>query len=608
MSKIYSELRRLAASIAEEAGTGPLARIKESMLITEKLGYIEKLIDNAEKESTALGLRWSPEEDFFANKVQTEIPTLSHEPSLDVQATAHHVNHALIMGDNLLGLISLLPAYRGKAKCIIIDPPYKSDNDEWVFRDKFSHSFWLTLLCARLVIAKMLLRRDGVVHIHIDEREMAHLKLLMVSLFTEDAYIATNIWKKKAGGGNDSGAIVADHEYILSSGVSAVEKPRLYLDRMAVVGNNYPLEDENGKYTTVRLDVLGVKYSAGLDFPIEGPDGLIYKPEVRADGTRSCWRWSESTVAAYKEDLVFKNGKVYTKNYEKDAYKPRTLLTDDRFGRTATGKGDLKRILGPGKFPYPKPVELVKHFIRISTAEDDIIIDFFAGSGTTAQAVAEVNLEDGGQRKAVLITDAGLASEEGPSAAATDKQKARAVHIARDITHERIRRVLTGEDWADGKEHPNLDQGLQVFTLGTAPATAPRVLGFTEDGPILSDEEELVPHDALAEAQGDTIKAAALLAYSAVIVSETPEYVLGASTDGRAIIIPRDHDALDEDSTSLDEALRFSDAQSAVIVTATPGERYEWMTLLSVACEVDALGARVVSEWHSAKKVIRSTT
>lgn len=603
---VYRELRQVADSIAEEAGTGPFAAMKASMALAEKATQLEKLIDRAEKESNALGLRWTPEEDYFAGKVQSEIPTLSHERNLDVQARPGQVNHALLLGDNLLGLIALLPAYKGCVKAIIIDPPYKSDSDEMTFRDNYSHSFWLTLMCVRLIIAKKLARRDGIVHIHIDEREMAHLKLLMTALFTEDAYIATQIWKKKAGGGNDTGAIVADHEYILSSGVSAIEKPLMFLDPLAEVSTSYTEQDENGKYALERLDKPSLPYLKSLDFTIVAPDGTRYDPAPRSDGTKVRWRWSESTVVADMDQLVFKNGSVYTKNYEKDAHKPRTLLTEDRFGRTRTGKGDLKRILGAGKFSYPKPVELVKHLIRISTREDDIIVDFFAGSGTTAQATAELNLEDGGRRKAILITDAGLASESGPSAAVTAKQKAKAINIGEDITHERLRRVLTGEDWADGKSHPNLEQGLQVFRLGTTPTVKREVLGYSENGAILSTEFEKMPFSDIAESLSSSIESLAMLRYRAAVAVDAPAYLLLGAESGAAVVLPRDHYELDDDSSALIADIRALDTETVYIVTPTAAMTYEWMSGLPWTCAVDPLGDKMVNEWHAAKETIRS--
>jgi adenine-specific DNA-methyltransferase len=601
---IYSDLRALAVDIQNSVDRDSLTRDSDiTRKVIENVGRIGVLLDDAEKQSQALGLRWVPEEDHFASELRTHLPFFKRIPDADVVTPDGGVAHSLIQGDNLLALVALAATHKGSVKLVLIDPPYVSNSDEMTFRDRFSHSFWLTLMAARLIAAKRLLQKDGIIYVHIDDSELRHLWLLMDAIFGEDAFVANQIWKKKAGGGNDAHGITTDHEYVLTFGASPLVKPTFYLDSVAVAGESYPLQDENGNYTLIRLDKTSLRYAPTLDFPIVGPDGETYLPEIRVPGQKVCWRWSQANVAAYKDDLVFKDGKVYTKNYEKDAQQPRTLLTDERFGRSQTGKGNLKVVLGSDKFSFPKPVELIKHLVRIATAEDDIVLDFFAGSGTTGQAVAELNTEDGGTRQAILVTDAGLASEAGPSAATTDKQRARAVNIAQDITRERLRRVLTGEDWADGKPHPSLGQGLQVFEMGLLPSRKREVVKYNVDGAVYGKGTEPKKDAELYRELRPYLFAAALIAHNAVPVLETAEFSLAVSHDSRAVIVAHDSEALDDDEDVF-ESLRVAisslgDVSSAVVVSEDD-TAYDWEERLGLICTNDPLAAKLVGEWRAA--------
>jgi len=199
------------------------------------------------------------------------------------------------------------------------------------------------------------------------------------------------------------------------------------------------LVDEQGrKYGLDRLDKQSLGYQESLDFPIKGPDGRIYRVEHKDPKNKVArWRWSKETVEERYDELVFKWPYVYTKNYEKDAFIPRSLLIDERFGRTRTGKTELKSIFGGSIiFEHPKPSRLIKHLLAISTEQDDIILDSFAGSGTTAHAVLALNKEDGGNRKFILVEMEDYADR---------------------ITAERMRRVIKGVPTAKDE---NLKNGL----------------------------------------------------------------------------------------------------------------------------------------------------
>jgi adenine-specific DNA-methyltransferase len=328
-----------------------------------------------------------------------------------IERSPEKPTHAVINAENFHALEALMFTHRAKIDVIYIDPPYNTGNSSWAYNDDFvdnqdvyRHSKWLAFIERRLLLAKALLKPDGIVFVSIDDAEQARLKLLMDQVFGAENFVTSLIWKSKAGGANDSDLAV-DHEYVLAYRASAASKLRP--DSMQTAGNNYRLEDSVGRYVLVRLDQQNLQYSKSMDYDLEGPDGQIYRL-THADPTKpnATWRWAKSTVVERMDELVFKDGKVYTKNYEKDAYAPRSLMTDDRFGRTTSGSIDLKNVFGVAKmFDYPKPKKLIEHLLRISTNKDSVVLDFFGGSGTTTVATMGLNAQDGGTRQSILITN-----------------------------------------------------------------------------------------------------------------------------------------------------------------------------------------------------------
>lgn len=359
------------------------------------------------------------------------IPDTKHNKKQDNQNS----ENLYISSDNLDALKHLLKSYWHKVKMIYIDPPYNTGSDGFVYNDSFnftkdeliskmgisseeadrvidmtskgssSHSAWLTFMYPRLYLAKHLLSENGVIFISIDENEFSNLKLLCDDIFGESNFVANLIWKSKSGGANDSRHFATDHEYILCYAKS-IDLLEIYLDKDATVTTSYNKEDEVGKYSLDRLDKQSLGYQETLDFPIIGPDGKEYRvihnnPEVKV----ARWRWGANTVKERYGELVFQWPYVYTKNYEKkDGQKPRSLLIEDRFGRTRTGKTDFVKLFGKELFSSPKPVKLIQYLINISTKQGDTILDFFSGSGTTAQSVIELNQIDNNNRNFILVT------------------------------------------------------------------------------------------------------------------------------------------------------------------------------------------------------------
>ena len=386
----------------------------------------------------------------------------------------------IIHGDNLEALKSLLPKYQGKVNCIYIDPPYNTGNEKWVYNDNVNdvkikkwlgkivgqqgedlsrHDKWLCMMYPRLVLLHKLLASNGIIFISIDDNEFVNLKLLCDEIFGANQNIGNLIWKKKQGGGNDSNNIVVEHEYILVY-AKDISNAKLGLDKNYQLDNKlYPFKDEKGEYGLVTLDKASIQFSQSLVYEIVAPDGTVMLPRI-VKGKQSCWRWSKDKVTRQYDDLVFKNGKVYTKYYKPSGVTQRSLLVDSVYGRTESGNDDIKDVFGTKPFDYPKPVALIKHLIEISTSCDSIILDSFAGSGTTAHAVLNINKKDGGNRKFILIE---------------------MENYADIITAERAKRVING--YGEGKKKVNGTGGtFDYYELGD------RL--FLEDGNINEDISE----------------------------------------------------------------------------------------------------------------------
>ena len=344
-----------------------------------------------------------------------------------------HSQNLLLKGDNLEVLKHLTNAYYEKVKMIYIDPPYNTGSDGFVYQDdrKFtvpqltqlagiseevaqrilsftqsksnSHSAWLTFMYPRLYIARQLLKGDGVIFVSIDDNEVAQLRLLMDEVFGEDNFVSQLIWKSKSGGANDSRFFANDHEYILCYARN-IDRLVINIDKNATVSTSYNLEDKKGKYALDRLDKQSIRYSKSLDYEIKDKEGNSYFPNHKnPNEPNATWRWGKETVEERYNELVFKDGCVYTKNYQKEGSIPRSLLIDERFGRTRTGKTDFTSLFEGAYFSAPKPVKLMKFLIEIGTNPNDLILDFFAGSGTTADAVMQLNAKDEGNRRFILV-------------------------------------------------------------------------------------------------------------------------------------------------------------------------------------------------------------
>lgn len=426
--------------------------------LAERIRSIEGLNDEERSallgllnESKTYGLVWEDKPEAIEERLRTELPVLKEVKSKAIISdNADAPNHIIIEGDNLESLTTLAYTHEGKIDVIYIDPPYNTGNKDFVYNDSYvdsedsyRHSKWLSFMSRRLRIAKKLLSDRGVIFISIDDNEQANLKLLCDDVFGAKNFISQFVWKKKQGGGNDSNNVVTEHEYAICYGRN--DGAYIGLDKNYELDDKlYPFKDKKGEYGLVTLDKASIQISQSLIYEIEGPDGKKYFPRV-VKGKQSCWRWSKTKVETQYDELVFKNGKVYTKYYRPEGVTPRSLLTDARHGRTESGNDDIKEIFDDKPFSYPKPLMLIKHFLSISLGGNSTILDFFAGSGTTLHATMALNADDGGKRQCILCTN----NENG---------------ICENVTYERNKRVINGYTKPNGEAVDGLhDNNLRYF-------------------------------------------------------------------------------------------------------------------------------------------------
>lgn len=416
--------------------------------------------ESVEVGKEVFGMRWPGKAESIRLANLPSHGTLSPDKKESVNFDT--TKNLIIEGDNLEVLKLLQKSYQGKVKMIYIDPPYNTGND-FVYKDDFAdgiknylkqsgqvdddgnllstnsetegrfHSNWMNMMYPRLYLSKNLLTEDGVIFISIDDNEQDNLKKLCNECFGDENFVGQFVWKKGGTGKNDSAFAVVEHEYILAYAKNS-QIAKFGLDPKATVSTSYNRSDEKGNFSLVRLDSKTLGYLESLDFEISDSEGNKYLPE-QVDGRKKVarWRWSMETVKERYSELVFENGYVYTKNYEKEGARPRSLLVDERFGVTRTGRAEAEAALGKsGVFDFPKPVRLIQHLIRVLDDKDALILDFFAGSGTTAQACMDQNFEDGGDRKFLLVQLPAQVDLESEAA------KAGFVSIA-EITKERVR-------------------------------------------------------------------------------------------------------------------------------------------------------------------------
>lgn len=294
------------------------------------------------------------------------------------------LNGELIKADNFQALNSLMPKYRGKIDLIYIDPPYNTGGDGFIYADKFNSSSWLAMMDNRLELAKEFLQDSGSIFISIDDNEQARLKILCDEVFGEENFVANIVWRKRAGGGNDSNHIAVEQEYI---NIYAKNIEHLKTYGIARTNLSKYKKDKVGYYLEKPLNDTSLQDSHGLHYDIRLPNGKILK------GSEYQWKMSENTFYSRleRDEIIFKNNdKVYYKHYIDitSNLKPSSIWYN--FVLNADATNEIKLNFGNKIFDTPKPEKLLKRIIQASSNEESIVLDFFAGSGTTIAAAQKL--------------------------------------------------------------------------------------------------------------------------------------------------------------------------------------------------------------------------
>ncbi|HGH6148440.1 TPA: site-specific DNA-methyltransferase, partial [Neisseria meningitidis] len=454
----------------------------------------------------------------------------------------------LIRGDNLEVLKHLKNAYTNSVKMIYIDPPYNTGSDGFVYQDdrKFtpaelallanidedeaarildftdkgsnSHSAWLTFMYPRLYIARELLKDDGVIFISIDDNEAAQLKLLCDEVFGEGNFVANVIWQKKYSPQNDAKWFSNMHDYILCVAKNKdIWRPNL-LERTEEQNARYsnPDNDERGNWKATDFSVK--TYSENYDYPITTPSGRIVNPPP----SRS-WRTSKENFEKLLADNrvwfgINGNNVPSIKKFlteVKQGITPSTILFRENVGDNQEAAKNIRDLFDIPPFETPKPVRLLNYLIKLSSNSDDIVMDFFAGSGTTAHAVMQLNAEEqNGSRRYICVQ---LPEKTG------EKSEARKAGYPTifDITKARIEKAAA----KIRAEHPDYtgDLGFKIFQTADNFRQHP-------DKDFSPEQPDLPLNDELSEEQLQTLLTTWTLYDGAALTTPVEPVRLGAYT------------------------------------------------------------------------------
>lgn len=399
-------------------------------------------------EKKTYGLVWEDHEEAVEEQLREQLPVLYEVPERRILSEdADAPNHIIIEAENLHALVALTYTHAGMIDVMYIDPPYNTGNKDFVYNDSyidsedsFRHSKWLSFMEKRLRIAKSLLSEKGVIFISIDDNEQAQLKLLCDEVFGSDNFVGNVIWEKTDSPRMDVSGFTVRHDYILVYKKSDFTLKRIMPDE---IPEHYNKVDEKGRrYYLKPLRLMGGHKSDSLYYGIEAPDGSIVYPK-ETNGENGCWRWSKAKYDDEIERIEWVKGKKgWSANFRiyADNLTPtpaNTIWPFEKVGSTRTAKMELSNIVQQFIFSYPKPSSLISFIEKIASDSDSIILDFFAGSGTTMHATMQLNAEDGGRRQCILVTN----NENG---------------ICEQVTYERNKRVIQGYTTPKGEQIPGL--------------------------------------------------------------------------------------------------------------------------------------------------------
>ncbi|HPL55824.1 MAG TPA: DNA methyltransferase [Bacilli bacterium] len=435
-------------------------RVDDKIIEKGNAELLKKLIIKAENLTEAISIaelgttykRTGLHFDRRLEKFGDTVKFLKRNEQLSFKVDENAINHKLIVGDNYDALLNLLVEYRGKIDVIYIDPPYGKDNmgefAETNYDNTLTRDNLLSMLYPRLVLARQLMSENGIICCSIDDRNQAYVRCLFDDVFGESNFIGTAPRKTRGSATTKGDAelqTIADYVHIYSN-----NKSGLVLNKKIVGMKKYPHSDARGKFYVVPLQDNGPHGTRtarpNLYYPIYLlPDGtfsyeepnnyvekILPKRHKNDDGR---WMWSKKKFDKDKNDLIFMDNKMQIKHYyseeeDQNKYQYEKLWFDEF--QNSKGTIELGKIIGKGLFDNPKPVELVAFLINLASDENSIVLDFFAGSGTTGQAVLELNKKDGGNRQFILATSNEI-TPKTPNG------------VVIDVTSKRLKRIMTGE-------------------------------------------------------------------------------------------------------------------------------------------------------------------
>ncbi len=428
------------------------------------------------------GLIWEDKPEQFEEDSIGRIPVLKRDSRKCISTNPTKPTHVLIQGDNYHALKVLTYTHERSVDVIYIDPPYNTGNKDFKYNDKFvdkedgyRHSKWLSFMAKRLRLAKTLLKDTGAIFLSIDSNEQAALRLLCDEIFGEANFVGTVIYKKQGGGKADSKFLAENHEYILVYGKNTkylefnrTVAPTAHYKKIAADGRKYRLEG---------LGRASLSYSKSLDYAITGPNGesivaggdlAAWKARQNGKHAEKDWQWRVSEkeyqrrlAAGLIQFTKAKDGSTviheicYCPEEGEGGGMPFGDYFDEVTNRTATN--ELREMFDGNKvFSHPKPIALIKHLVSMPHTVNPVVLDFFAGSGTTGHAVAQLNAADGGERQCILVTN-----DEGEFKDSAGELLSGG--ICTNVTYPRLRKVMEGYTTSKGESVAGVGENLTFF-------------------------------------------------------------------------------------------------------------------------------------------------
>lgn len=453
------------SKIRREKMLNTISEIKKN-ITDEKMLTNLSMIEN-ELTKKKYGLIWEEHEERVDKELETQIPIFEEIKDKEIVSSPNEKFNFLLEGDNLHSLYLLEKTYKEKIDVIYIDPPYNTGNNDFTYgdetlskEDEYKHSKWLSFMERRLVIAKNLLSNKGFLFISIDDNEFANLKLLCDSIFGEENFISTLHWKKKKQPSYLHGQVAGVMEYILVFGKNRTNLEKLSLN--STTDSNTRVDNATNQISqrTIKKGIR-VKLPSNITVIKAGiyknktmsteylndvyiKNGITQNDfEARArfrDSQERIDKFCESGVLFITKNYGFRRDKLEEEIAKKKAITD--LLLD--WGDNQDSDVEIKDIFNEKIFSYPKPINLIKNIIKSTGYKNCKILDFFAGSGTTGQAVLELNKEDNGNRQFILCTN----NEN---------------EICKKITYQRLKTIITGFRKDKSKYSDGIQSNLKYY-------------------------------------------------------------------------------------------------------------------------------------------------